>query len=188
MLDELLWLRPQLETAPITKPVSPWTKEVQERLEELLKTPDLSAYQIALALGPGFTRNSVLGRVFRLGLEMPMRIGKHGPNHHRGTPRKGRAPVKGRQADWAPQRKVETEKLVGKVHELPTVYRCRLMDLTNETCRWPNGEPGTPGFYFCGIPEADLMDHRPYCDHHTAMAKGHRVSGVPSNYQIRNAA
>ena len=31
-----------------------------------------------------------------------------------------------------------------------------LIELTNKTCRWPHGRPGTDQFFFCGAPEADL--------------------------------
>lgn len=45
-----------------------------------------------------------------------------------------------------------------------------LLELTNDTCRWPNGEPGTRGFFFCGAPGADLEGGRPYCAHHARCA------------------
>ncbi len=34
-------------------------------------------------------------------------------------------------------------------------------------CCWPLGEPGTPGFHFCGDP---TMPAKPYCDEHAALA------------------
>lgn len=35
------------------------------------------------------------------------------------------------------------------------------------SCCWPLGEPGTPGFYFCGDP---TVPAKPYCDQHAALA------------------
>lgn len=46
-----------------------------------------------------------------------------------------------------------------------------LMDLTNTTCRWPIGDPGTPEFRFCGGPSNNIAG-RPYCAHHAAVASG----------------
>ncbi|TPW36432.1 GcrA family cell cycle regulator [Oecophyllibacter saccharovorans] len=35
------------------------------------------------------------------------------------------------------------------------------------TCQWPNGDPGTPGFHFCGGPP---LPGKPYCAEHAAIA------------------
>jgi GcrA cell cycle regulator len=42
----------------------------------------------------------------------------------------------------------------------------QVLTLTADTCHWPYGDPGHPGFRFCGDPVAK----RPYCEHHTRMA------------------
>lgn len=44
---------------------------------------------------------------------------------------------------------------------------CSFIDLTDKTCRWPIGDPGTEGFCFCG----ELPDGGPYCANH--MGIGH---------------
>jgi len=49
-------------------------------------------------------------------------------------------------------------------------HRCGLFDLTNTSCRWPVGDPGTADFFFCGAPEAALDQSRPYCPAHHAIA------------------
>jgi len=51
-------------------------------------------------------------------------------------------------------------------------YACTLFELTNASCRWPNGDPGRPDFFFCGVPEADCDHGRPYCGGHTRIARG----------------
>ena len=43
-----------------------------------------------------------------------------------------------------------------------------LLELTNNTCRWPMGDPLEDGFLFCGETAANLEEHRPYCPFHTA--------------------
>jgi GcrA cell cycle regulator len=45
-----------------------------------------------------------------------------------------------------------------------------LLELTNNTCRWPHGRPGTEKFHFCGAPEADLERGIPYCARHMRRA------------------
>jgi GcrA cell cycle regulator len=47
-----------------------------------------------------------------------------------------------------------------------------LLELTNDTCRWPHGDPGTQGFFFCGEPGAALEGGKPYCVHHARRAYG----------------
>jgi GcrA cell cycle regulator len=34
-------------------------------------------------------------------------------------------------------------------------------------CCWPLGEPGTPGFHFCGV---DALPGKPYCVQHAQLA------------------
>jgi GcrA cell cycle regulator len=42
--------------------------------------------------------------------------------------------------------------------------------LTNNTCRFPIGKPGSAGFHFCGEAGADLENGRPYCERHAKRA------------------
>ncbi len=46
----------------------------------------------------------------------------------------------------------------------------RLVDLTPKSCRWPVGDPGTPGFYFCG----EDAPKQPYCTYHASVAFKHQ--------------
>lgn len=55
--------------------------------------------------------------------------------------------------------------------------------LSHTTCKWPIGNPGDPGFGFCG--ETKPLDGKPYCAEHskraftnTGKAYGHRVSAT----------
>jgi GcrA cell cycle regulator len=38
---------------------------------------------------------------------------------------------------------------------------------TGRACMWPEGDPQTPEFHFCGAP---AEPNRPYCAYHCAMA------------------
>lgn len=60
---------------------------------------------------------------------------------------------------------------------IPMAQRCSLMQLTDKTCRFPVGYPGSPDFFFCG---ALPRDGSPYCTgHHWRTIQPLRY-GVPS--------
>jgi len=40
--------------------------------------------------------------------------------------------------------------------------------LTEQLCRWPEGDPKQSGFHFCGRPKAGAAG--PYCGAHAAIA------------------
>ena len=42
------------------------------------------------------------------------------------------------------------------------------MELTDDTCRWPVGDPSTVDFFFCG---AQPLPDKPYCAAHCARAE-----------------
>jgi|TARA_B100000315_G_scaffold190303_1_gene180373 GcrA cell cycle regulator len=136
-----------------------WTPEREEKLKELWKEGH-SGSQIASILGNGATRNSVLGKAFRLKLQARAAAKKT-------TPRANT------EKDNFPE--VKTQKLGRKAkfkallldknfeQENPK----KLEELTNETCRWPIGHPYEEKFYFCGrIP----MEKFPYCKLHVLYA------------------
>lgn len=136
-----------------------WTDTRIALLKKLWPT-GISCAQIAAQLG-GVTRNAVIGKVTRLGLErrwLALRSARK-PKPHRKTVTKimnggvfkVNAPV--------PLPEVQSDV------DIPAAQRRTLQQLTNSTCRWPIGMPGTPGFFFCGAP-ADCEGQRPYCDRH----------------------
>src|SRR5262245_34638117 len=43
----------------------------------------------------------------------------------------------------------------------------RVVELSNQTCKWPIGHPNEAGFHFCG--ERAIVG-KPYCQSHTAIA------------------
>lgn len=154
-----------------------WTDERVELLKKLWGD-GLSASQIAGELGE-VTRNAVIGKVHRLGLsgraktaplatrprkpardaeprrdERPQRPMTHGNT--------ALAPDLEQMAEEAPAPAPQTADNV-----VPMGQRCTIMNLTESTCRWPMGEPGTDGFYFCG---GKTKQGLPYCAHHARIA------------------
>lgn len=51
-----------------------------------------------------------------------------------------------------------------------------LRSLESRHCRWPIGDPGTPGFGFCGCDRESVSG--PYCAEHHAIASAGRVRAV----------
>ncbi len=51
--------------------------------------------------------------------------------------------------------------------EIPIEQRKTLLQLTEKTCRWPIGDPGSAEFFFCGGENANEL---PYCSFHSRVA------------------
>ena len=118
-----------------------WT---QDRIELLTKlwAEGLSAAEIGKKLD--ITKNSVVGKVHRLGLPK------------RQSPIKRASTTEAKPAA-APKKKAKPEE--PKLITLAT--------LKGSMCAWPEGEPGTPEFQFCGKPS---VASKPYCAEHCARA------------------
>jgi GcrA cell cycle regulator len=50
---------------------------------------------------------------------------------------------------------------------VPISRRLRLVELTERTCKWPNGDPLAEDFSFCGT---DAAETGPYCTYHSKLA------------------
>ncbi|MEI7804099.1 MAG: GcrA family cell cycle regulator [Hyphomicrobiales bacterium] len=146
-----------------------WTDERVELLKKLW-ADGLSASQIAGELG-GITRNAVIGKVHRLGLSGRAKS----PSSTAPRPRKARSSshmmrvprssMRGNTAlaydfDMEPEPEL-IEKLI------PVEQRRTLLELTEATCRWPVGDPGSVEFFFCG---GETGGSGPYCSHHARVA------------------
>jgi GcrA cell cycle regulator len=123
-----------------------WTEERERKLAELW-AQDLSAAQIARLIGA--TRNAVIGKVHRMGL----------PPRPRPAPKSRPRRVRVRRWRPAVQRMCVATQAIVVSGFTPL---CTLMELSRESCRFPIGEPGAPGFGFCGRPRV----HGPYCAEH----------------------
>jgi GcrA cell cycle regulator len=120
-----------------------WTTDRIALLERLW-AEGKTAHAIAACLG-GTSRSAVLGKIFRLRL---------------GTPA---APPLQAQMD-APVLSWR------RGHPRPYKRGKTLFELTNNSCRWPFGDPGTQEFHFCGAAGADFERGMPYCVRHARRA------------------
>ena len=143
-----------------------WTAERTERLTTGW-AEGASCGVIAAELG-GVTRNAIIGKINRLGLQRRTSLETlHGHQTVKRRPRRpGRDVVGMLLSRAASAGKVKLPET--KVPIEPVDHRCTLMELTNETCRWPIGDG--PGVLFCGSPSADLASHIPYCGFHSRFA------------------
>jgi GcrA cell cycle regulator len=157
-----------------------WTDERVESLKKLW-AEGLSASQIAAELG-GITRNAVIGKVHRLGLagraKSPASTAPRPRKTRAASPmlRISRPSVRGNTA-LAQLYETEHEPhpdLADNV--IPLGQRRTLLELTEETCRWPIGDPGSPEFFFCG---GQTVTSLPYCAHHS------RIAYQPANLRRR---
>src|SRR5262249_12510974 len=144
-----------------------WTDERVELLKKLW-ADGLSASQIAAELG-GITRNAVIGKVHRLGLSGRAKS----PSSASPRPRKARpsghmmrVPRPSMRGNTALAYEYELEP-EPELIEIPVEQRKTLLQLTEKTCRWPVGDPGSAEFFFCG---GDAVTDMPYCSYHSRVA------------------
>lgn len=160
-----------------------WTDERVTLLSKLW-ADGLSASQIATQLG-GVTRNAVIGKVHRLGLS-----GRAKSPSTAARPRKPRASTaakpsgKSESASSAPRRpqtmgatalkfeaEVEAEVAIAPQPQddvvVPISKRASILTITEQTCKWPIGDPGGDDFHFCGH---DSKEGAPYCTYHCKVA------------------
>lgn len=143
---------------------------------ELLKTlwaEGLSGSQIAEKLGD-VTRNAVIGKAHRIGLSK------------RGEPKdKAAAPRIRRGKRRSAPRVAKPETIAAIAEDTPAgppvndasidpppgdpgpVKRLSILELNETTCKWPIGDPGLPGFHFCGRRSGEGV---PYCERHCRIA------------------
>jgi hypothetical protein len=140
-----------------------WTAERIELLRALWANGE-TADAIAARLG-GLSRSAVLGKIYRLRL--------HTDEAPLNAPAKKRPPDKNASSEGLARRRRRTryKKRASAVPAPAPVRQYKsLLELTNITCRWPHGRPGTDRFFFCGAPEADLERGIPYCARHMQRA------------------
>ncbi len=151
--------------------VMSWTDDRVEQLKKLWEA-GLSASQIAAELG-NVTRNAVIGKVHRLGLSGRAKS----PSSAAPRPRKVRPaqhmmrisrPVSRGNTALAHVYEVEVEAdPIAFDNVVPMSQRLSLLELTEATCHWPVGDPGSADFFFCG---GKSISGLPYCAHHSRVA------------------
>lgn len=151
--------------------VMSWTDDRVEQFKKLWEA-GLSASQIAAELG-NVTRNAVIGKVHRLGLSGRAKS----PSSAAPRPRKVRPaqhmmrisrPVSRGNTALAHVYEVEVEAdPIAFDNVVPMSQRLSLLELTEATCHWPVGDPGSADFFFCG---GKSISGLPYCAHHSRVA------------------
>ncbi len=140
----------------------PWTDERIDMLKQLW-ADGATANSIADRLG-GVSRSAVLGKIFRLRLGAATAAcaaaGTKAAADDSAQPTSPARRRSGGKHGAASQVSQPTGRARGKT----------LLELSNESCRWPHGRPGTPAFFFCGAPGADLERGIPYCARHARRA------------------
>lgn len=152
-----------------------WTDERVELLKKLW-SEGLSASQIATQLG-GVSRNAVIGKVHRLKLSGRGRASSATPRPKKTAPSAPKSPRPSRpvtttigatalQARFDAQPEAAPAPRISSV-VVPLSRNLKLIELSERTCKWPNGDPLAEEFSFCGN---DVGDCGPYCAYHSRVA------------------
>jgi GcrA cell cycle regulator len=177
------------QAGPVSELVSlgpKWTGERADFIREQYLTHRKSAGEIALMLGPAFTRNAVTGKLYRMGAlqaRSGTTLGKtHGlprVNHFcpgpkpKGTVEKKtgireceRTGVPARPAASRPaEEQLEGPAFVRRTEKLFDIPGIPLLDAQKGQCRWPaRTENGIA--HVCGAPSS----RGAYCAHHAVIA------------------
>lgn len=150
-----------------------WTDERVELLRKLW-TDGLSASQVAAELGPGITRNAVIGKIHRLGLAERAKTAttprpRAAKPPRQSQPRMNGAATHGNLAlAFSPHALPAPHLARDEEVVIPISERVTLMELRESMCRWPMGDPTTAEFRFCGGKAA--VGGGPYCAYHARVA------------------
>lgn len=158
-----------------------WTDEMVDQLREMWKQ-GLTTGEIGKRLG--VSKNSIVGKVHRLGLSgRPSPIKKKEDSEPKTekkeitetTVKAPKPKVEKNVEVKAPkqEKKQEKEIIVDEKTEIsaPVSHhhngKTSLTDLDNHTCRWPIGDPKDENFHFCG---RKVRIGQTYCDEHANIA------------------
>lgn len=155
-----------------------WTDERVETLKKLW-ADGLSASQIAAQLG-GVSRNAVIGKVHRLKLSSrgratsaasrPKKAASSGAGVRRTRSTRPVTATVGATAlkvqyDAEPVARQDLRPIENVV--VPISRNLKLVELSEHTCKWPNGDPLSEDFSFCGN---EAGESGPYCAYHSRLA------------------
>lgn len=157
-----------------------WTEERIAKLKQGWEG-GMTATQIAELLGEGVTRNAVIGKAHRLGLESRPSPVKAAPEDAAPRPAPAAAPAaKPVEPPAPPPARAEpvaapppaapasvAAKPAAKPAKGGKQARTTLLDLNEKVCKWPIGHPGEADFHFCG--KASQAGF-PYCTEHCLVA------------------
>jgi GcrA cell cycle regulator len=144
-----------------------WTEDRIELLKKLW-AEGLSCSQIAAELR-GVSRNSIIGKVHRLGLSGRAKTGsipRQRKPRSTGPMMRIARPIVRVNTTVAAFLAVEPPAAPAK-YSPPMSQRCSILQVGEGKCRWPVGDPSAPDFFFCGGKTAEGLV---YCKHHGAVA------------------
>jgi GcrA cell cycle regulator len=176
------------------RPLSPWTKQ-RTRVLRWRWLQGARVREIAAELGHGITYNAVIGKIHRLGISDQSPYGG-APGRRTANARPADSPVHAQGAAWwfrkgpLPSWVVNARpyvETVGADARTPRRRRRSLLELKDDTCRWPIGDPRSSRFFFCG---AQPLRNKPYCAAHCARAYRRRGESTQcvSTPRLRQAA
>ena len=151
-----------------------WNSERVELLKSCFDA-GLSCSQIARKIG--VTRNAVIGKVSRLGLSRPndtiirqlrdrrARRSERSKALRTWRPRVPRADAVAQHE--RPEAALGEPMQCAEVIPIHNGRGCTLLELNQESCRWPINNPGAADFCFCGNAPVKGL---PYCPGHARMA------------------
>src|SRR5262249_45362339 len=154
---------------------SPWTTE-RIRLLRRRWRRGARVREIAAELGHGITCNAVISKIHRLGISRLSPYGGAPGRRYTANTRPADGPLppppaawwfrKGPLPAWVVNAKPYVET-VGADARIPRRQRRSLLQLNDETCSWPVGDPRSSRLFFCG---AQPLRNKPYCAAHCARA------------------
>lgn len=151
---------------PPRYPSSKWT-DLRVELLKKLWADGLSATQIATKIGE-VTRNSVIGKVHRLGLGGRATTSRIRTARPRLVSMRASILLKAQKPPKdALIRARAPNRITTPVLDETAPGNLKLTDLTETMCHWPVGDPREQGFHFCARRKSFGA---PYCEHHAAIA------------------
>ena len=137
----------------------PWDDNNVSKLKELWDQ-GLPTAQIGKLLG--FTKNAVVGKAHRIGLERrPSPIRRTAVNPDR---KKARSPVMPKLNFEETTTNVPDQK---ETNSFQPMVKNLFNSNVKRGCEWPEGHPDEAGFHFCG---KERFEDKPYCIDHCTVA------------------
>ena len=137
-----------------------WNDDNVARLKELWDQ-GLPTAQIGKLLG--FTKNAVVGKAHRIGLERrpsPIRRTAVKPDR-----KKARSPVMPK-LNFENNNILETKYVSQNISFQPSIKNV-FSSAPKRGCEWPEGHPDEPEFHFCN---EERFEEKPYCLNHCSIA------------------
>lgn len=149
--------------------IVPWTEEREQELRRLFLVLEEGAFlsHSYIAELMRITRNAVIGKIRRLGLKRDPLIGCMGVDHRIIDPVQQRAEQVSRVPTTygraGPPRAARVMSGPGEYTGAPSPHATQILEIRDDTCKFPVGHVGHEGFHFCGDA---VGPKKPYCAYH----------------------